>query len=85
METSSKWKRKARKSLVDGALKYMYPAGDIRDLELRGCHAVAHLGLIMEATKENLFDQLKNYEGNFAKLKQKTILRVKGFLTRYVK
>ena len=85
METKSDWIKEARESLVNGALEKVYPAVDIRDLELRGINSVAHLGLIMEATKENLFDYLKNFEGNFEELKQKTILRVKGFLTRYVK
>ena len=46
------WKQKAREMLLNSALEYIYPAQNIRDLELRGVYAVACLGYIMEAKIE---------------------------------
>lgn len=49
METELDWKVKARRSLVNNALDYIYPAQDVRDLELKAFYVVASFGRIKEA------------------------------------
>ncbi len=85
METSRDWKEKARELLLNGALKYIYPAQDVRDLELRGYYAVACLGHIMDAKKEKLMEHLNNYEGKFEDIKQATIEKIRQFLKGRIK
>lgn len=82
MET---WKENARELLLNGALEYIYPSLDIRDLELRSYYAVACLGYIMEAKSEKLLEHLKNYKGNFAELERETIEKVRTFLKPRIK
>ena len=85
METSRNWKEQAREVLLNGALEYVYPSQDIRDLELRAYYAVACLGYIMEAKRENLLGHLKNPMGNFIEEKRKTIEKVRAFLKPRIK
>lgn len=85
MENNNDWKERARKSLVEGALEYIYPAQDIRDLELKAYYSVACLGHIIDAKNQNLLEHLKNYHGSFAQIKQLTIEKVKAFLKKRVK
>ena len=80
METSRNWKEQAREVLINGALEYIYPSQDIRDLELRAYYAVACLGYIMEAKREKLLEHLKSYRGNFTEIKRETIEKVREFL-----
>ncbi len=85
METSRDWKEQAREVLLNGALEYVYPSQDIRDLELRAYYAVACLGYIMEAKSEKLLEHLKNYKGKFADIKRETIEKVREFLKPRIK
>ena len=57
MENKYDWKENARELLLNGAIEYMYPAQDVRDLELRGYYAVACLGHIMDAKQEKLLEE----------------------------
>ena len=85
METEKDWKEEARDSLLKGALEYIYPSQDIRDLELRGYYAVPCLGYIMEAKSEKLLEHLKNCKGKFADIKRETIEKVRAFLKPRIK
>ena len=85
MENNNDWKERARNLLVKGALEYIYPAQDIRDLELKAYYSVACLGHIMEAKNEKLLEHLKNATGNFNHVKQVTIEKVRSFLKQRIK
>ena len=85
MENRYDWKERARELLLNGALEYIYPAQDVRDLELRGYYAVACLGHIMAAKKEKLLEHLHNYQGKFEDIKQVTIEKIRQFLKGRIK
>ena len=85
MENEPDWKEKARRSLVKHALKYIEPAQDVRDLELKAFYVVASFGRIKESKQEQLLDNLYDFNGNFKLLKNYTIENVRKFLQRYIK
>ena len=85
MENKNDWKERARELLLNGALEYIYPAQDVRDLELRGYYAAACLGYIMDAKREKLLEHPNNYQGNFGDIKQATIEKVRQFLKNRIK
>ena len=85
MENNNDWKEKTRELLLNGTLEYIYPALDVRDLELRGYYAVACLGHIMAAKQEKLLEHLHNYKGNFKDIKHVTIEKVRQFLKPRIK